>query len=733
MKGWIPCPKATAACRLFAALLLVGLVLPGRAAADILPVAVCYVNAGVVGGENSGLTWADAYNNLQDALGEPACGEIWVAAGIYKPGTIDTDWFLIPPGVAVYGGFDGTESSRDQRDWVAHVTILSGDLAGDDIDPNADQVIADGNDIRNVNSHHVVVVSGGSSGTTVLDGFTITAGDAHDTIGGAGLLCSGSGAGNICNPTLENLVFSGNRAMYHAGGAIFNNGESGGNSSPQLYNVRFTGNRGQSGGAMYNDGAWDGLSMPVLRNVTFTNNIVSISGGAIYNYAWLGYTSPILNNVVFSHNSAGQDGGAIYNGGSNGVSNPQYTQVTFNNNSAQNGGAVYNDGIGSGNSSPSFANVTFSLNTASMDGGAVYNDGEGGMSSPAFTNVTFSGNSAISKGGAMANDVAGTLGGETNPVLTNVILWGNTALDEGPQVWDSVGAFPNISYSVVQGGCASIAGAFCLGINFSTNPLLLSLANNGGYTQTMALQEGSSAIDAGSASACAGTPVNGMDQRDHVRTLDGDGNGTFICDIGAYEYLPDEVFWDVPVTGKEWMKPWIHAFYEHGITTGCSVSPLGYCPENNVTRAEMSVFLLRANHRIGYAPPALEHFFADMPVAGKEWMEPWVDEFYREGMTTGCALDPLRYCPEQNVTRAEMAVFVLRATHLPGWTPPPASGVFYDVPVPGKEWMEPWIIEFYNEGITTGCGVAPLRYCPENNTTRAEMAVFIDRAFHLYP
>ncbi len=147
----------------------------------------------------------------------------------------------------------------------------------------------------------------------------------------------------------------------------------------------------------------------------------------------------------------------------------------------------------------------------------------------------------------------------------------------------------------------------------------------------------------------------------------------------------------------------------------------------------MAVFLLRAKHGASYTPPAARHTFYDVPVAGKEWMEPWIDQFYYEGITTGCGTDPLRYCPEQNVTRAEMAVFIVRAIHVPGFTPPPATGIFDDVPVPGEEWMEPWIEHFYAHGITTGCGVSPLRFCPENNTTRAEMAVFIDRAYTLYP
>ena len=72
----------------------------------------------------------------------------------------------------------------------------------------------------------------------------------------------------------------------------------------------------------------------------------------------------------------------------------------------------------------------------------------------------------------------------------------------------------------------------------------------------MALGAGSPAIDAGNDTTCAHT-----DQRDHIRPLDGNGDGAVHCDMGAYEYLPGHVFADVPVAGKEWMEPWINAFY----------------------------------------------------------------------------------------------------------------------------------------------------------------------------
>ena len=82
---------------------------------------------------------------------------------------------------------------------------------------------------------------------------------------------------------------------------------------------------------------------------------------------------------------------------------------------------------------------------------------------------------------------------------------------------------------------------------------------------------------------------------------------------------------------------------------------------------------------------------------------------------------------------ASMAVFMLRALEGSSYVPPTATHTFADVPVAGKEWMEPWVDEFYTRGITTGCGASPLTYCPENPVTCAAMAVFIDRAYSLYP
>ncbi len=693
---------------------------------------VCRVWQGATVPPFDGSTWDKAFLDLTSALAAP-CNEIWVAAGIYIPGANATDTFSIRPGQAVYGGFNATETEWLQRNALANLTILSGDIDRDDKDTDSDGIILSDGDRLGVNTQHIVTIDGTggtpAGDTTILDGFTITAGDSPDV--GGGLHCMGSGPEHMCSPQLSNLRFYGNHAAT-MGGAIYDDGSAAGLSNPVIASAVFVGNGtgGGSfggGGAIYNGGE-GGYSSPHLTDVYFYDNHSGIDGGAMFNNGMLGESSPTLHDVEFLNNSASFRGGAIFNfggsdGAANGSSTPTITASLFRSNGANEGGAVYNFGA-NGNANATFGNVTFYANTANR-GAAVYSRGEpDGYASPTFLNVTFSANAANEVGGALFNTGDALHPDSSVPTLTNVILWGDTAVSSSPEIYNQHST-PAISYSVVQGGCAAIAGNNCGTGNLATNPALGPLAYNGGPTRTLALLGGSSAIDAGDDSACAGVPIDGFDQRGWSRP-----QGTH-CDIGAFEY--DRIFADVPVSGKEWMERWIDAFYYAGITTGCGVGPLIYCPENNVTRAEMAVFLLRAMHGATYVPPAPTGVFDDVPFPGKEWMQAWIEDFYAHGITTGCGVAPLIYCPERAVTRAEMAVFVLRATHPGGWTPPVTSGIFDDVPVTGKEWMEPWIIEFYNEGITTGCGVSPLRYCPENNTTRAEMAVFIGRAYKLYP
>jgi M6 family metalloprotease-like protein len=188
----------------------------------------------------------------------------------------------------------------------------------------------------------------------------------------------------------------------------------------------------------------------------------------------------------------------------------------------------------------------------------------------------------------------------------------------------------------------------------------------------------------------------------------------------------DSTFADVPTSYWAW--DWIERLYTAGITAGCRTNPLVYCPENSVTRAQMAIFLERGMNGSAYNPPAATGMvFADVPRS--YWAVKWIEKLYADGITTGCGTSPLVYCPESSVTRAQMAIFLLRAKYGAAYTPPNATGVFADVPL--SYWAANWIEQLYVEGITGGCNLSPLSYCPENSVTRAEMAKFLVLTFSL--
>jgi YVTN family beta-propeller protein len=187
---------------------------------------------------------------------------------------------------------------------------------------------------------------------------------------------------------------------------------------------------------------------------------------------------------------------------------------------------------------------------------------------------------------------------------------------------------------------------------------------------------------------------------------------------------PSTIFADVPSTYWAW--DWIERLYSAGITAGCSTNPLSYCPEQSVTRAQMAIFLERGKNGSAYSPPpGTGAVFADVPLS--YWAVNWIEKLYADGITAGCGAG--NYCPEDPVTRAQMAIFLLRAKHGAAYTPPAAVGVFTDVPT--SYWAASWIEQLYAEGITGGCNLSPLSYCPEDPVTRAEMAVFLVRTFNL--
>ena len=182
-------------------------------------------------------------------------------------------------------------------------------------------------------------------------------------------------------------------------------------------------------------------------------------------------------------------------------------------------------------------------------------------------------------------------------------------------------------------------------------------------------------------------------------------------------------FADVP--SHHWAWEWIERLYNAELTSGCSVSPLNFCPENSVTRAEMAVFLLKGIHGPDYTPPGTgaSTGFSDVPV--NHWAAPWIEQLAAEGITGGCG--SVKYCPDKIVSRDQMAVFLLRSKYGAGFAPLAASGMFSDVPM--HYWSAAWIEQLAREGITAGC--APNMYCPASSITRAQMAVFLVRTFNL--
>jgi Leucine-rich repeat (LRR) protein len=180
-------------------------------------------------------------------------------------------------------------------------------------------------------------------------------------------------------------------------------------------------------------------------------------------------------------------------------------------------------------------------------------------------------------------------------------------------------------------------------------------------------------------------------------------------------------FVDVPA--DYWAAPYIYAIKDARITAGCGVDL--FCPTLPVYRGDMAIFLLRGMEEPGYNPPAATGIFTDVSL--DNYYANWVEQLYHEGVTGGCSLDPMSYCPSAKVTRAQMAVFLLKAKHGKEYQPPAAQGIFSDVQ-PGT-FYEPWIEQLAEEGITAGCGVG--LYCPSSPVTRAQMAVFLARAFEL--
>ncbi|MBL7796085.1 MAG: HYR domain-containing protein, partial [Saprospiraceae bacterium] len=542
---------------------------PGPQTACCPPADIFYVNAAATGA-NNGSSWADAFTDLQNALNSPCTGitQIWVAEGTYKPtsGTDRSISFSMKNGVEILGGFPNTgDPGLGDRDWVANLTILSGEIGAMGMADNTLNIIK--NTGLNLNA------------TAVIDGFQIAFANGTNVRGG------GIENGDNSSPTIRNCSFLSNSANF--GGAINNNL----NCSPTITNCTFTNNTsGIYGGAVMCESG----SAPTFTDCTFSNNSSGFGGGIFSKTADL-----TLNDCDFSNNAATSSAGAVYR--LNGTLNAN--NCTFTSNTAiRNGGAMeVNAGISTitectfSNNTVTTASTTWGyggaifitdgtlnltdyafFNSASTSGGgAVCNQGAATMTverchfkdnvchngstigtggalqingaTATLSNCLLDGNQALGTGddggGALMN-YSGTLtvinstivnshtaryGGaisnyssSSTTVVKNTIFSNNTAVVSAPTMYKPAAGSANISHSLIpENTCPTnvVCGA---GNLFNVAPFFVSATD-------FHLQDCSPAIDAAND---ADAPATDFDQNARFDALPNEG----IADMGAYEF-----------------------------------------------------------------------------------------------------------------------------------------------------------------------------------------------------
>lgn len=252
----------------------------------------------------AGTHWDDP-TSLTRACTQAQYGDrIFVMSGTYVPGQTSDATFTIKPGVQLYGGFAGHEVELEERNVAAAPSILSGNIGN----PNS----------REDNVHTVVTMIAADD-ATILDGFTISGGEA--------------------------LGFKRDFGPLVAGAGLFITGSTKG-QGPQIVNCVFTQNQARYGGAVFVDGSQH-ASNPIFSGCRFVDNKADIRGGAVYNYGENGAANPIVEGCSFSDNKSGL-GACLFNDGTSGESSPLITNCRFVNNHALSDGAVLYDFVESG-------------------------------------------------------------------------------------------------------------------------------------------------------------------------------------------------------------------------------------------------------------------------------------------------------------------------------------------------------------------------------------------------
>jgi hypothetical protein len=418
-------------------------------------------------GSGDGATWQTAFADLTSALRYAVAGDqVWVAEGVYTPSASDrAASFHLVSGVAVYGGFAGDELALDQRDWIQHRTVLSGDLAGNDSPDFAN---------TEENSYHVVTALDVDA-SAILDGFTITGGHADGA--GDGPVPESQDQGSALNiffaaPSIAHVEFVHNWAFGHGtandnGGASFTqcefrenfaadlaagvfiqqgastrivdcqfsknttNGKGAGvycqsRGDVAIAGCSFYGNAATSGGGIYNASG----SVALVRQCAFRANTAYSGGGGVYDDG----SSPRVIDCTFENNAAGIDvqtgGGGVGGSGGGGLWNSGGHALVqgcrFRNNAASFGGGIYNNS----SSQASVRDCEFDHNRAHEAGG-IYN-----LSSPiTVEHCAFQHNDAIdgdfSVGGGISNYYCNTLVDHCSFRSNHAVVGGGGVYNEG--------------------------------------------------------------------------------------------------------------------------------------------------------------------------------------------------------------------------------------------------------------------------------------------------------------
>lgn len=394
-------------------------------------------------GSDDGTSWLNAFTNLENALGAAISGdEIWVKADTYKPSTQSSSFAITLDDIEVLGGFNGTETDADDRDPIANVTILSGDLSGNDVVTITNNVPSFSN--TSENCYHVVKFGNLTTVNTVLDGFTIKGGNASvtggspDGVGGGIMLSTTSTVG--AQPTIRQCIVTENQSVSNGAG-IFGTG--------------------------YSD--------PTIRNSTILlNKSTGGNGGGVY--LAKDAKARILNTILMQN--AAIKGAGLYSI----EADIDMIDSTVQLNTSTDQGA----GVWTNTSVSSFVNCVFRgniINSTFGDGGGMYAVGANLVLT--ITNCTFVSNEAADNGGG--------LGGfpNQNCLVHNSIFWDNTAAPGNPQQIQLVSGAPTVNYSDIHGGWSGPGTN-----NINSNPVFVSAAT-GNYR----LDCSSPCIDVGDDSA----------------------------------------------------------------------------------------------------------------------------------------------------------------------------------------------------------------------------------------